>query len=163
MKIDIIEQIKFHSTRKTKTCLRHVAAVKFDRKISPNDTYEWTSKESQLVVPPVPSSSNGTCRLIEISYYLNLNFDASGISVSTDLKIPIVIGTIPFHTEQAAMTNETNPYSFQISIFDSDKDGNFEEEIKGEIVESDGGNFKPFYPYYNNMPSLPYDTNNIKY
>jgi len=149
MKIDIVEQIKFHSTRKTKTCSRKVATVKFHRKLNSKETYEWTNRETQLIVPPVPSSSNGTCRLIEISYYLNLNFDATGISVSTDLKIPIVIGTIPLYDQQRPlMSNEVNPYSFQVSIFENnDKDGHFGEDIKGEIIESDGGNYKPYYPH----------------
>jgi hypothetical protein len=32
-------------------------------------------------IPPVPSSSNGTCKIISVSYTLTFTFDASGIAV----------------------------------------------------------------------------------
>ena len=55
-----------------------------------NGKNEW--ENATLVIPPVCPSSNGLCHIIEIRYFLVLNFDATGMSVSTDLKIPITIG-----------------------------------------------------------------------
>ena len=43
-------------------------------------------------MPPLCSSSNFYGTIIDIKYFLNLNFDASGLAMSKDLTIPIVIG-----------------------------------------------------------------------
>jgi hypothetical protein len=152
MRLELIEQIRFHSTRKTKLCTRVVAMINFPRKLGPQDVYEWTHRETPLVVPPVASTSNGTCKIIDISYLLNLNFDASGISVSTDMRIPLVIGTIPMRDQNQSQNDEnklSTQFKYLASIFEST--GDYEEEIKGEVVESDRNNFKPFYPYYSDM------------
>ncbi len=155
MTLELIEQIRFHSTRKSKLCTRMIAKIRCPRKLDSQEIYEWTNRETNLIIPPVASTSNGTCKIIDISYLLNLSFDASGLSVSTDLRIPIVIGTIPMRDPNQQAQNNENQLSAQFkylaSIFEST--GDYGEEIKGEVIGSDGNTFKPFYPYYGDLAS----------
>jgi len=108
-----------------------------------------------LIVPPLASTSDESCKIIDINYFLNLNFDASGVSISTDLRIPIVIGTIPLRNEKQQAENDQNQLSSQFqyltSIFENTRD--YGEEINCEPLDSDGKKFMPLYPYYVETPS----------
>jgi hypothetical protein len=110
--------------------------------------YEWTNRETLLTIPPVVSSSNGLCKIIQINYYLNLNFNPSGLSMSTDLQIPVVIGTIPLK-DQTQSNSLSQQFQYMASIFKENFD--YQEDLKGEVIES-GQNFTPVYPFYNDLP-----------
>lgn len=147
MQVDLVQQIKFHATNKTRTCTRHVAAIRFPGKIGIRKQENW--ENISLVVPPVCSSSNGTCRIIDVRYAINLNFDAGGLAISKDLSIPVVIGTIPL-MNLGIPVPQNWPLSYQASIFDPTPSQEMppEYETKGEVVESDQSSFRPHYPYY---------------
>lgn len=147
MKVDLIQQIRFHATTKSRTCTRHVASVVYPAKIPPRQQEHWDN--IALVVPPVCSSSNGTCRIIEVNYAINLNFDAAGVALSQDLTIPIVIGTIPLMNLGMPVPNNL-PLTYQASIFDPTPNQEMppDYETKGEVVESDANSFRPHYPYF---------------
>jgi hypothetical protein len=155
MTLDLIQQIRFHATQKTKVCKRIIAILQCPRKLDPQEIYEWTNRETSLIIPPIASTSNGTCKIIDISYLLDLTFAASGLSIATNMKIPIVIGTIPMRDpDQQAQNNENQlsaQFKYLASIFESTPDSG--EEIKGEVIGSDGNTFKPFYPYYGDLPA----------
>ncbi len=109
MTLELIEQIRFHATQKTKLCTRIIAKINCPRKLDPQETFEWTNKETNLTIPPLAATTNGTSKIIDISYLLKLNFSASGVSKSKDMAIPIVIGTKPFRdTNQLAQNSENN-------------------------------------------------------
>lgn len=147
MQVDLVQQIRFHATTKSRTCRRHVATVRFPGKIAARQQENW--ENISLVVPPVCSSWNGTCRIIEVNYAINLNFDASGLAVSKDMTIPIVIGTIPLMNMGMPVPTSL-PLTYQASIFDPSPNQEMppDYETKGEMVESDVNSFRPFYPYY---------------
>lgn len=147
MQVDLIQQIRFHATCKSRTCTRHVASIRYPGKIASRQQENWSN--IAIVVPPVSSSSNGTCRIIEVNYAINLNFDASGMAISQDSTIPVVVGTIPLMN--SGMPVPTNlPLSYQVSIFDPTPNQEMapDYETKGEVVESDAHSFRPYYPYY---------------
>jgi hypothetical protein len=78
-----------------------------------------------------------------------LNFDPSGLSMSTDLQIPIVIGTIPLR-EQQQNSSLSQQFRYMTSVFKENFE--YQEDLTGEIIES-GQNFTPIYPYYNDFPA----------
>lgn len=149
MTVNLIQVIKFHATRKSRTCTRNVASIQFPKRIAERSMEKWDN--SVLVIPPVCSSSNMTCRIIEVSYMVTFNFDASGVAVSTDITIPIVIGTIPMAIQANQMQPQL-PFTYEADMFGpntvqmpSENDAGAD---KGEMYESDANTFKPFYPYY---------------
>jgi len=106
MRLELIELIRFHAKGKTKLCTRTIAMLHCARKIDSQETYEWTNKETNFIIPRVASTSNGTSKIIDISYLLKLNFSASGVSKSKDMPLPIVIGTMPFRDTNQPVKNE---------------------------------------------------------
>lgn len=89
MTIKLVQILKFHATRKTRLSSSNVGSICYNKELDPSSLEEWNNI---FVVPSVCPSSNGLCRIIEIGYNLVFNFDATGISTSTDLVIPITIG-----------------------------------------------------------------------
>jgi hypothetical protein len=144
--VNLIQHLVFHATTKSKRCTRTVALIKYPKKINAKTTETWS--DSVLTIPPVCSSSNGTCRIIEVIYSVVFNFDASGMAISTDVSIPITIGTIPLQ-DSNNQTQHNLPYSFEASHFGAESNQMPPEfEQKGEVFESDANSFKPYYPYY---------------
>ena len=154
MSVSLLQQIRFHATTKSRTVCRTVASIQYPGEIEPKGFKEWNN--SVLAIPPVCSSFNGTCRIIEVNYIVQFNFDVSGPSISTDLNIPIVIGTIPLGSNIRPVApispvgggeaSAPPPYSYEACMFGPNP---VPEEVgKGEIVESDIDSYKPFYPYY---------------
>jgi hypothetical protein len=177
MKVTLRQNIRFHATNKTKNTYRDVNVLKYPNKIPQRTIEHWNNVS--LPIPPIVSSSNGTCRIISVSYTIVLNFDASGVAISKDVPIPIVVGTIPIYdsnlnSNQILMNqnNTTNnniiispannfnnnqgilpPPTYQECMFDRDTSNSLkpeENEMKGEILQSDANIFKPIYPYYPN-------------
>ncbi len=174
LKVTLRQNIRFHATSKTKSTYRDVSVLRYPNKISQRSIEHWNNVTVQI--PPIVSSSNGTCRIINVSYSIILNFDASGVAISKDVPIPITIGTIPLYdsnpnTNQILMNQNNNnnfnispannnyngvppPPTYQECMFDRDASSSLkpdENELKGEIIQSDANIFKPIYPYYPNM------------
>ncbi len=91
MHVSLLQNIIFyaHKPKKTKSCFRNIASVSFNKRIPPRTTEYW--KKGIIIIPPVISSSNESCKIIDINYTVVLSFDASGILISTSISIPIVI------------------------------------------------------------------------
>ena len=149
MSVNIIQRIYFHSTCKTKTCVRNMAQVKYPKRIPEKTREVWSLG---IIIPPVCASSNGTCKIIHVTYIILFNFDPSGLAVSKDLGIPLTIGTIPLRNQSNNMQPDqlmpSLPSSFQACMFGNENSANFEPASKGEIVESNSSSFKPMYPFY---------------
>jgi hypothetical protein len=147
MTVNLKQNIRFYATTKSKSCIRNVGAIRFPRKIP--SRFQDTWNDSVLVIPPVCSTSNGTCGIIEVSYSIVFNFDTSGIAISKDLVIPIVVGTIPLKLSENNHYDMPAPPSYEACMFPI-SNGQIPDDVetKGEVVESDSNTFKPFYPYY---------------
>jgi hypothetical protein len=146
--VKLMQHLIFHATTKSKKYTRRVAFIEYPNMINAKTTETWSG--SAIIIPPVCSSSNGTCRIIDVFYSVVLKFNTSGISTSTYVSIPITIGTIPL--QESYYTNQAQhnlSYSFEASHFESEsKEVLLEFEQKGEMFESDTNTFKPCYPYY---------------
>ena len=98
------------------------------------------------------------CRIIDVSYTVVYSFDTSGIAIGKDLKIPIIVGTIPLRgvdnkqsSAAAEMSLINSTPSYETCMFEPNSDPNempTDYETKGEFVETDSNTFKPIYPYY---------------
>jgi hypothetical protein len=155
MTVKLVQSMKFHATHKSRSCSRIVAAIRYPGKVNARTKETWNN--SVLIIPPVCSSSNGTCRIIEVSYTVIFNFDTSGFAISKDLKIPLIVGTIPLrvNTKDVKLDDHERDLasslpSYEACMFGRNKSSEIPNdfETKGEFVESDESTFKPFYPYY---------------
>ncbi|CAF0905004.1 unnamed protein product [Brachionus calyciflorus] len=135
------QKIAFHARCKSKSVYRTVAFLKCPKSIEKKSIEKW---EDRFLIPSICSSSNGTCHIIQVAYDISFEFGSSGLSLNKNLRIPLVIGTIPLRSNENQSINY--PFSFQASHFESEANTNM--ELKGEIVKSDVETYKPFYPYY---------------
>ena len=143
----LVQVVRLQATTKSKTTHRKVTTLELPKRIEERTCENFDNMK--LLVPPVCSSSFGTSRIIDISYYFDLNFDAAGPSVSTDLNVPIVIGTVPLASDDNNRQSTYSNLTYEASIFDANQ---FKQELidKGEIMQSDADTYRPFYPYYKN-------------
>lgn len=141
--IILVQKMKYHVQREVKKCFRRVAMVAFPNCIAPKSKEKWSS---HLVVPPICASSNGKCRIIEVFYAIQCSFEVSGLgSKSTDLVIPITIGTKPFVTTGLTATTTSNVTKYEMCHFEPSK---FSENFSdGQVLDSDLLSFRPCYPY----------------
>ena len=157
MELCLVQLIEFSARQMTKItkkkCSITVTFISYPNTIAKRKLEKWGN--FKLNIPAVCSTSNGMSRLIDVSYQVLLNFDASSMAFSTDVAIPIIIGTIPIRLADHIIDDNDPPppYSYEPSIFGSiifDGAAN-ENENKDEVCESDENTFKPFYPYFKNI------------
>lgn len=148
MKVVLVQEIRLHAKKKSRTCIRSVASVGYRGKIKPGQQENWTNVS--LVVPPVCSSSNEICKIIQVSYAIRLSFEAGFFSFGNELIIPLVIGTVPLMNTGMSVPSDL-PFIYQESIFDPiiNQTIPIEYDINGSIVETNIKTFRPCYPYYN--------------
>jgi hypothetical protein len=91
MDVSLLQNIIFyaHKPKKRKSCFRNIASISFNKIIPPRTIEYW--KRGTLIIPPVISSSNETCKIIDINYTVIMSFDVSEVLISTRISIPIVI------------------------------------------------------------------------
>lgn len=158
MKISLIQISRFHARSKSKTV--RITSISLPLPYQVESGSQQNFRDLTLVIPPVCSSSNGACRIIDVSYVLNLNYGRSGMSINADIDIPIIIGTIPsgenfigtnIDSQQASAPQL--PYTFEISPpYDPSAPPMYEEVAhKGEMYTNDHDTFQPSYPYYRNL------------
>ena len=90
MTVELIQNVKFVATRKTRVDKRVVASMVCSKGVNPYGNEVWS--DGSLLIPPICSSSNGMCSIIDIQYVVNLKFGASGASLNKHVPIPITIG-----------------------------------------------------------------------
>ncbi|KAG5679988.1 hypothetical protein PVAND_009522 [Polypedilum vanderplanki] len=54
----------------------------------------------QLTIPPVPPTNLNYCRVLNVTYEVHVKCKGPTFSVDPFVKLPITIGTIPFHNQQ---------------------------------------------------------------
>lgn len=88
----------------------------------------------QLLIPLIPPT-NLTCRVITISYSLQVTGKVSGIHRSPIIRIPITIGTVPLGSSQNVVSNP-------------------------QIIQQVPTNYNPYAPHLpppiGGVPSAPY-------
>ena len=186
--VKLIQQTKCYGTAKISMGLdnrarnknridyREVATLTYDKRVPPKNFFTW---DGSLKIPPICATARpqaSPCKIIEITYYIQMIFDFSkAIHISTDLTIPIIIGTIPLKVvskqkdgdakeggepensdDEVAMptlpslTYELDyEYLRAATALPKSKSDVADAEIDGEIeAEVEQENYKPLYPYY---------------
>lgn len=141
--VKLIQQAIFHGVaknagldsgrhKKKRVENREVISVTYDKKIGPKSFQTW---DGSLKIPPVcataMSSAGNVCKIIEIAYLVRMYFDFSKtFDISSDLTIPVIIGTIPLKTH--ATKEAKNGGDDEDEDEDADGDGSMsdsEDEI----------------------------------
>lgn len=109
LQLSLIQQIRVSNSRipRNHTDI-YVKLVKIEceRIVKSQTSYDW--HETVLKVPSTCSTLNSLSRIIDVNYALMLSFrEASIISSTTNLTIPIVIGTIPIRGKIDSATHAT--------------------------------------------------------
>jgi len=169
--VKLIQQCQFYGKRdlskigtrhknKQRIENREVASVVHTSKTESENSFTWNGT---LKIPPVCATTTintSLCHIIDIIYQLVLHFDVNTISVSTDMSVPIIIGTICLkERERVVNANESDdsdeipmpviPELTYESALNNDRFiGNPMEKDKGSSRNSDETDFKPVYPYY---------------
>lgn len=150
--VSLMEKIFFRAeggVDLTKEEDREVITCRYNQQIRPNSQTDWS--DIRLEIPPVCSNTYKKGQIIEVSYVVALNFEASGFHSAKKLEIPIVIGTEPLKEKVARPEKKRPTLSYKRSFMvpskvdlPSENDG-----IRGHVVESDANDFTPQYPYFN--------------
>lgn len=71
--------------------------------VKPHSRSKWDSSNS-LVLPPMPTTLVGICRLVQIYYVLTVSLDSEKDSDVVQVSFPITIGTEPFRIPNSNRT-----------------------------------------------------------
>lgn len=151
----LIEHIRLHAARKTKMVVRRVGSYALPNLIKAKSTERFDNVG--FIVPAVCPTLTSS-RIIQIGYHLDLNFDAAGPSVSSDMKVPLVIGTIPLGESRNVLSNQL---SFQPNFFGA-VTVRAEQDQKGGDGEPIVQQFLPHYPFYKDF-SINHNNQTKKY
>ncbi|CAF0761104.1 unnamed protein product [Brachionus calyciflorus] len=146
MSVSLIQKIKFKANYRTKLSYRTIENFRFPSSVQERSIVKWDN--SVLIIPPICPTSDGRCKIIDVSYLVLFDFCASGLSLTKEMLIPIVIGTIPLRPQVERIWNDElisyeeckfGPYPDKIS---------FDEEDFDDIMETTEEKFKPLYPFF---------------
>lgn len=156
---------------------REMALIRYPGRISAQSHLRWDN--GLLLVPPLCPHLNNLCGIIEVSYFLRLDYNEGNDFYMTDeLAIPIVIGTIPLVNgssiteyqqpmassslppsappiwHSSSLPPKTNLTHRPAQIENNENTIStptqpYNDLSKGEIIESDHKSFVPQYPFYN--------------
>jgi hypothetical protein len=172
--VSLFQQVEYIATLKTNKQYNYIISLKLPAEIQPGAKQQF--KDLSILVPPVCSSSDGNCKIIKVSYFLNLKYGKSGLSMNAHVNVPLTIGTIPFTKKElitdkeeigAASTVSTSTstfgsesasappeYSFRSSVDESalkepsSPPPEYNSAVNGEMFDNDNKSFKPSYPFY---------------
>ena len=69
------------------------------------DEYSNKSFDLELPIPPVPPTNSSYCRVVTVSYVVQIKANTSGMHKDPYIRIPVTIGTIPLASTIPAITN----------------------------------------------------------
>ncbi len=138
--LHFVQRIVFRTSCKSTLRPRYVQQLESPMQIGPRATTTWNG---EFPVPAVCATSNGTCRLIEVSYALLLSVKLK-CAISENLTIPITIGTIPL--QPAGGVAQPQP-SYESCAFGPTEIAGL-DRVKGDVIENNQNSFVPQYPVY---------------
>jgi hypothetical protein len=165
--VRLVQTIRFHAS-KIRSITQKVAKIEFQRNYIETKSQDRWDNEC-LVVPLTCSTLNGLCHIIDVNYFLQLNYyaDSPDCSSYSGILIPITIVTMALMNATNANDgmqrlddgiNHNYPQcSYEACSFDDDENNNNKDlppaydALAGEMIESNANTFKPQYPYYRNF------------
>lgn len=147
--INFVESVILFTISKNRTVTRTISTLNLPRDIPANEIEEFNGL--CIEVPSICPSSFCSTQVLQLSYYLKLEFESKGPKIMNDLVIPLVIGTCPINDYYSILP----PYVYQICVFGPNS-AQFatDHSTKGQLIQSDSNTFVPYYPYYQ-LPSAP--------
>ncbi|KAK9746234.1 Arrestin (or S-antigen), C-terminal domain [Popillia japonica] len=83
--------------------VKHLVFEYRGSQVKPNSRTKWDSSNS-LVIPPMPTTLVGICRLAQIYYVLTVSLDTEEDLDIVQLNFPITIATVPFRIPNSKTT-----------------------------------------------------------
>jgi hypothetical protein len=143
MEVCLMQNFLFHAQGDSKKANRKVAVVLYPGQINANSTLLWDDG-AIVIPPPLCSSFNGICRIIQLNYSIVFRFSVSGPSMDTSCIIPCVIGTIPLTTNEYSSASQPSADSQALSYGPSafeptpgQTNRGHEAADKDEMIQSD--------------------------
>jgi hypothetical protein len=132
----LIQIIEFKTPAKTSKHVQTIKSIDYESTVSQKATMEW---DSSMIIPVTEPSSIKDCKIINISYHLELNFDTVGSNQKFQLDIPVEIGTDPIQ--------EKNTFTSTYKSLNYRKTDN--DQIKNMNDNNAIDKYTPSYIYYN--------------
>ena len=105
-KVRLLQDVVFRATNGRESTTHILQEVKRGP-IEAGESDVWNGQP--LLIPAVPPSGLGGCRIMDVSYRLEFRVDPSGVGFDLVVSIPITVGTIPlrqyFQQIVSAMSN----------------------------------------------------------
>lgn len=83
--------------------LKHLVFEYRGSQVKPNTRTKWDSSNS-LVLPPMPTTLVGICRLAQVYYILTISLDSVKEMDIVQISFPITVATVPFRIPNSNMT-----------------------------------------------------------
>jgi len=151
--VDITRHVVLRAQRRSKSFIKPICRIPCEKKIDPKSKDTWNMA---IEVPPCVPSSNGNCRLIDISYSINLNFCLITKLYLSQMReicsIPISVGTVPLGgSSQAQHTfepvNDEDAFGDAIGDAPDESEKHHRFHQSGETYD-DIGSYQPMYPVF---------------
>ena len=152
LSVSLVQKIVFSSSNsRQKRAIRIVASIKSSTVIEAHSNESW---RQAIKIPPVISTSNGTCKIIQITYELVLNVNPMGLAFSKNLKIPVIIGTVPINEDNTQTADDLLPPSYEMCVFGSERAAEIPNygSTQPTIIDNEqtwNTPMTPLYPYFN--------------
>ena len=149
--LSLCQQLVLNSAQKMNVVARVAASAPMPWPVAASQTENYANVE--LAIPSVPPSTLNDSRVIIVGYYLSLNLDpAADPTLSSDLRIPITVGTVPM-AQGDHVYNRLNQYSLLPSVFGGIENAALDRELTptGELRESNQPIYLPYYSVYNSL------------
>ncbi|ODN02196.1 Arrestin domain-containing protein 3 [Orchesella cincta] len=88
----LVQEATFFAQSSKNQSFKPIIDMKRSQGVDPGDSDIW---RAELLVPPVPPTKLGGCRIIDVQYVLKVEAHVSGVAFNLKHSCPIVIGTVP--------------------------------------------------------------------
>ena len=165
-KVEFYSKLRLHASCKSKTITRLVYLLNLDKQVSARSTEKFD--KIQIPLPQLCPTSMNMCKILDVSYFLSVRLDISLSSISMDLNLPIVIGTIPIRDNHNVLLMPSTPSIITPHGIENEESSKFTFDETHSEAETDttlvdmspkspepvDGHFKPHYPFYKHFKPL---------
>ncbi|CAL8142678.1 unnamed protein product [Orchesella dallaii] len=92
----LVQEASFFAKSDKNQSVKPIISEKQGKGVDPGDSDIW---RLEMIVPSVPPTKLGGCRLIDVQYVLKVEIHVSGVAFNLKLSCPVVIGTVPFRAK----------------------------------------------------------------
>lgn len=110
--------VQFRADDRTKTTKKTLSEVCDTKSVKPREqrTISDSDEGMRIRIPAVPSVLS-TCKIISIQYSLQIECFPSGLSLSLDATIPLIIGSIPIRQQSQNIQPKGDQFGAPVPAF----------------------------------------------